>query len=311
MTVGCCCANTRCWAAPATLPLTLPSRLHCPPPACQYHHRRRPPVRRRYEKARKLKEHIGAIRSTYEKNWDARDRAERQVSPPPAGQAGKPGRWPVLQNQLGVPGVYNLLRPSDAAAPLCCHLPAHPHPVTLACPPTAAQMATALYFIDKLALRAGHEKDEDEADTVGCCTLKVGWRGGRGGSAGGPAAPPGCLFCGGRARQSPWRAHCAQALTCAMHSEFSFSPCPCRRHATCPASPPLLLPPGGQRGVHRAQQHQVRLPGQGLDPLRKYGRGARYGSGGVVCGGGRHRPIHPCALPSCPTSHHFSHCARC
>ena len=34
------------------------------------------------------------------------------------------------------------------------------------------QMATALYFIDKLALRAGHEKDEDEADTVGCCTLK-------------------------------------------------------------------------------------------------------------------------------------------
>ena len=36
------------------------------------------------------------------------------------------------------------------------------------------QMAVALYFIDKLALRAGHEKDEDEADTVGCCTLKVG-----------------------------------------------------------------------------------------------------------------------------------------
>jgi len=36
------------------------------------------------------------------------------------------------------------------------------------------QMGTALYFIDKLALRAGHEKDEDEAETVGCCTLKVG-----------------------------------------------------------------------------------------------------------------------------------------
>ena len=35
------------------------------------------------------------------------------------------------------------------------------------------QMGCALYFIDKLALRAGHEKDEDEADTVGCCTLKV------------------------------------------------------------------------------------------------------------------------------------------
>ena len=38
------------------------------------------------------------------------------------------------------------------------------------------QMATALYFIDKLALRAGHEKDEDEADTVGCCTLKASGR---------------------------------------------------------------------------------------------------------------------------------------
>jgi DNA topoisomerase-1 len=37
-------------------------------------------------------------------------------------------------------------------------------------------MAVAVYFLDKLALRAGHEKDEDEADTVGCCTLKV-WRG--------------------------------------------------------------------------------------------------------------------------------------
>ena len=35
------------------------------------------------------------------------------------------------------------------------------------------QMSTALYFIDVLALRAGHEKDEDEAETVGCCTLKV------------------------------------------------------------------------------------------------------------------------------------------
>lgn len=30
-----------------------------------------------------------------------------------------------------------------------------------------------MYFIDVLALRAGHEKDEDEADTVGCCTLKA------------------------------------------------------------------------------------------------------------------------------------------
>jgi len=31
-----------------------------------------------------------------------------------------------------------------------------------------------MYFIDKLALRAGNEKDTDEAaDTVGCCSLRV------------------------------------------------------------------------------------------------------------------------------------------
>ena len=36
------------------------------------------------------------------------------------------------------------------------------------------QRAVALYFIDKLALRAGNEKDGDEqADTVGCCSLRV------------------------------------------------------------------------------------------------------------------------------------------
>ncbi|KAI2650035.1 DNA topoisomerase 1 [Labeo rohita] len=36
------------------------------------------------------------------------------------------------------------------------------------------QRAVALYFIDKLALRAGNEKDEGEtADTVGCCSLRV------------------------------------------------------------------------------------------------------------------------------------------
>lgn len=34
------------------------------------------------------------------------------------------------------------------------------------------QKATAIYLIDQLALRAGNEKGEDEADTVGCCSLK-------------------------------------------------------------------------------------------------------------------------------------------
>ncbi|KAI0564431.1 DNA topoisomerase [Gracilaria domingensis] len=35
------------------------------------------------------------------------------------------------------------------------------------------QRAVAMYLIDKLALRVGNEKGEDEADTVGCCSLRV------------------------------------------------------------------------------------------------------------------------------------------
>eukprot|EP00756_Hemistasia_phaeocysticola_P054798 Hpha_TRINITY_DN3070_c0_g1::TRINITY_DN3070_c0_g1_i1::g.138583::m.138583/K03163/TOP1; DNA topoisomerase I len=35
------------------------------------------------------------------------------------------------------------------------------------------QMAVATYFIDRLALRVGGEKNEDEADTVGCCSLRA------------------------------------------------------------------------------------------------------------------------------------------
>lgn len=34
------------------------------------------------------------------------------------------------------------------------------------------QRAVAIYFIDVLALRNGNEKGEDEADTVGCCSLR-------------------------------------------------------------------------------------------------------------------------------------------
>ncbi|KAG8526991.1 uncharacterized protein KY384_008420 [Bacidia gigantensis] len=34
------------------------------------------------------------------------------------------------------------------------------------------QRATAMYLIDEFALRAGNEKGEDEAETVGCCSLK-------------------------------------------------------------------------------------------------------------------------------------------
>jgi DNA topoisomerase-1 len=34
------------------------------------------------------------------------------------------------------------------------------------------QRATSMYLIDRLALRAGNEKGDDEADTVGCCSLR-------------------------------------------------------------------------------------------------------------------------------------------
>jgi DNA topoisomerase-1 len=39
--------------------------------------------------------------------------------------------------------------------------------------PETRQLATALYLIDKLALRIGNEKKDDEADTVGVTTLKI------------------------------------------------------------------------------------------------------------------------------------------
>ena len=39
---------------------------------------------------------------------------------------------------------------------------------------TAQQKSVAVYLIDRLALRVGGEKDTgEEADTVGCCSLRV------------------------------------------------------------------------------------------------------------------------------------------
>ncbi|XP_019086217.1 PREDICTED: DNA topoisomerase 1 alpha-like [Camelina sativa] len=69
--------------------------------------------KKKYEKARKLKDHVDHIRASYTTNFTAKDVSKRQI-------------------------------------------------------------AVAIYLIDKLALRAGNEKGDDEADTVGCCTLKVG-----------------------------------------------------------------------------------------------------------------------------------------
>ena len=66
----------------------------------------------KFEKARKLKGHIGAIRRDYRAGWKAKSKEVRQRS-------------------------------------------------------------VAMYLIDKLALRVGNEKGEEEADTVGCCSLRV------------------------------------------------------------------------------------------------------------------------------------------
>ncbi|KAG2576778.1 hypothetical protein PVAP13_6NG070900 [Panicum virgatum] len=66
----------------------------------------------KYEKSRKLKDHIQNIRDNYTKDFRSKDETKRQI-------------------------------------------------------------AVATYLIDKLALRAGNEKDDDEAETVGCCTLKI------------------------------------------------------------------------------------------------------------------------------------------
>jgi DNA topoisomerase-1 len=48
------------------------------------------------------------------------------------------------------------------------------------------QSGTAMWIIDRLALRVGGEKDEDEADTVGCCSLRVE-------HLSFPATPPGSI----------------------------------------------------------------------------------------------------------------------
>ena len=53
---------------------------------------------------------------------------------------------------------------------LCCVCTGY----TSCCTPVSSCSSVAVYFIDKLALRAGNEKDSDEtADTVGCCSLRV------------------------------------------------------------------------------------------------------------------------------------------
>ena len=77
----------------ALLPLTAWSGFASPTPLASPPTQSAPlpavcPASCRYEKARKLKQYIGGIRETYTRNWDSRDRAERQVG---AGKSSRRG----------------------------------------------------------------------------------------------------------------------------------------------------------------------------------------------------------------------------
>lgn len=69
-----------------------------------------PRLPRRYEKARKLKEYIGSIRETYQRNWDSKDRAERQVG---RGVRSTLGSSPALEVPAGAGAA---LRQTERAA---------------------------------------------------------------------------------------------------------------------------------------------------------------------------------------------------
>lgn len=116
------------------------------------------------------------------------------------------------------------------------------------------QIAVAMYFIDKLALRAGHEKDEDEADTVGCCSLRVRTCP----DLSCPALPCPVLF------------PLAVALTVASTLASAL----CLTLRCLSASPPG---PGGEHRLPRVPPDQVRFPGQGLDPVREHRQGRAQG----------------------------------
>ncbi|KAI9502964.1 putative DNA topoisomerase [Coemansia spiralis] len=67
------------------------------------------------------------------------------------------------------------MRKFDKARSLVLHIDAIREQYTkdLKSPDMAeCQRATAMYLIDRFALRAGNEKSDDEADTVGCCSLR-------------------------------------------------------------------------------------------------------------------------------------------
>jgi Eukaryotic DNA topoisomerase I, catalytic core len=119
----------------------------------------------KYEKARKLKQYIGGIRCAHSKPISA-DMVD-SLPKLHVCVACLPVRVTALRTCCDATDSCRCF----TCACGCCS--AQYEKDWLAKDEQKAQIATALYFIDILALRAGHEKDEEEADTVGCCNLKV------------------------------------------------------------------------------------------------------------------------------------------
>jgi hypothetical protein len=110
-------------------------------------------------------------------------------------------------------------------------------------------MGVALYFIDKLALRAGHEKDDDEADTVGCCNLKA------------RAAPA-------ERSQVSWRAGCLVACPPACRNAWPRGRAVrAQRGAFAAQRRPRAGPPGGTQAEGAGCP-----PGRNLTLARRAGR---------------------------------------
>ena len=82
--------------------------------------------------------------------------------------------------RLPITSYYFLLLPiTPSVSSSCLHAlntPSSELPLSairLSLLPDPHPLATAMWVIDILALRVGGEKGEDEADTVGCCSLRA------------------------------------------------------------------------------------------------------------------------------------------
>ena len=79
----------------------------------------------------------------------------------------------TLSLSLSLSHTHNIHRKLSRIQPCAC-VCVYTHTHTHTQYTQEAQQNTALWLIDNLAIRAGNEKDtSEEADTVGCCSLRV------------------------------------------------------------------------------------------------------------------------------------------